>query len=419
MSDNKLNQIEILFQIDMVHPAEDIYEQISKKLRGKTIVLAITGSIAAVESIRLARQLIRHGAKIIPVMTPAATEILHPYALEFATGQKPICNLTGQTEHVTWCGKTKNPCDLLLISPCTANTISKITNGIDDTAVTTFTTTAIGSHRPIILVPAMHKAMYDHQVVQQNLTQCQTLGIEIVEPKLVGNKAKMPEIDTIVASVIRKLGKNDFSNKKMLIIGGATAEPIDDIRVVTNRSSGKTAHHLAISAYERGANVELWYGWSTIQPPPYISIKRFETLNDLEQIILKNDLSTFDIIIVCAALADYIPDKKPGKIPSGQKNLTLHLTSAPKLLKQIREKAPNTYLFGFKVEETEDKIQKKAKQIGHQYNLDLVIGNTITGFQKEENTIWIFDKTKELIHTHGKKIELSHIILNAIVKKTT
>ena len=134
-----------------MHPADDIRGIKSSKLSNKKIILGITGSIAAVETIKLARELIRHGASVFPVMTKSATKILHPDSLEYATSEIPVLELTGQTEHVMHCGITKNHADLFIIYPCTANTISKIAHGIDDTPVTTYATTSIGSNIPMII----------------------------------------------------------------------------------------------------------------------------------------------------------------------------------------------------------------------------------------------------------------------------
>ena len=246
-----------------MHPAEELRGKKSNKLFRKRIVLGVTGSIAAVESVKLARELIRHGATVYPVMTPSATRIIHPDALEFATSHKPVIQLTGQAEHVSWCGLVQDPVDLLLISPCTTNTISKIAKGIDDTPVTTCATTALGSKVPILIVPAMHLSMYDHKIVQKNIDICKEHGVLFIDPCIQGNKAKLPDVDEIVEHVIRTIGPKDLIQKKILIIGGATAEPIDDIRVLTNRSSGKTAIALAVNAYERGADVTFWYGHAT------------------------------------------------------------------------------------------------------------------------------------------------------------
>ena len=156
------------FSVILMHPSNEIRGVKSKMLSNKRIVLGVTGSIAAVETIKLSRELIRYGAEVYPVMSQSATKIVHPDSLWFATGNKPIVELSGAAEHVSFCGRVKNPVDLLLISPCTANTISKIAHGIDDTSVTTFATTAIGSGVPILIVPAMHLSMYDHKIIQEN-----------------------------------------------------------------------------------------------------------------------------------------------------------------------------------------------------------------------------------------------------------
>ena len=213
-----------------MHPADEIRGSKSNRLSKKRVILAVTGSIAAVETIKLARELIRNGAEVIPVMTKSATKIIHPDSLWFATGKKPIVELTGATEHVSYCGRVKDHVDLLLICPCTANTISKISYGIDDTSVTTFATTAIGSDVPILIVPAMHLSMYDHKIIQENIKKCKSVGIKFVEPKIEKNKAKMPKIDEIFGNVIRETEGKNLSNKKVLIIGGPTAVSYTHLR---------------------------------------------------------------------------------------------------------------------------------------------------------------------------------------------
>ena len=397
-----------------MHPSDEIRGVESNRLSTKRIVLGVTGSIAAVETIRLSRELIRHGAEVFPVMTKATTEIIHPDALEFATGNKPIIELTGETEHVSFCGRVKKPADMLLICPCTANTISKIAHGIDDTPVTTFATTAIGSNIPLLIVPAMHLSMYDHKIVQENIKKCKKNGIKFIDPFITGNKAKMASIDEVVAYVIREIGKQDFVKKKVLVIGGSTAEPIDDIRVVTNRSSGKTAVWLAKNAFYRGADVELWYGGKADAVPDFIKSINFESLDDLYKLLKTGNLKKFDIIIVCAALADYIPKKTKGKIPSGKKGLVLEMLPAPKLVSKLRKIAPNSKIIGFKVEESRNKLKEKAFELLKKNNLDFVIANTISGFGSDVNEIWIIDKKKKAVHKKGKKEILADYILDAV-----
>ncbi|HIH29637.1 MAG TPA: bifunctional phosphopantothenoylcysteine decarboxylase/phosphopantothenate--cysteine ligase CoaBC [Thermoplasmata archaeon] len=394
-----------------MHPAEELRGKKTNKLLNKRIVLGITGSIAAVESVKLARELIRHGATVYPMMTPSATRIIHPDAIEFATGHKPVIQLSGQTEHVSWCGLVKDPVDLLLISPCTANTISKIARGIDDTPVTTCATTAIGSGVPILLVPAMHLSMYDHKIVQKNIEICKKHGVLFVDPLLSGNKAKTPEIVEIVETVIRTTGKQDLRNKKILIIGGATAEPLDDIRVLTNRSSGKTAVALSINAFERGADVTLWYGYAQEMIPPYISFIRFETVNDLLQLLKKNPIP-FDSVIVCAAIANYIPKKQKGKIPSGKQTLAIDCYQAPVVLETLQVRLPHAKIIAFKTEEKKQNIRRKTQQLLTKYHLEAAIGNTLSGFGGDSNEILLLTKKRKSTWRKGKKEELASVILD-------
>jgi phosphopantothenoylcysteine decarboxylase / phosphopantothenate---cysteine ligase len=396
-----------------MHPADELRGKKSNKLLHKRIVLGVTGSIAAVEAVKLARDLIRHGAIVYPVMTPAATRILHPDALEFATSHKPVVQLSGQTEHVSWCGLVQDPVDLLLISPCTANTISKIAKGIDDTPVTTCATTAIGAKVPVLLVPAMHLSMYDHKIVQKNIDICKQHGVLVVEPFIQGNKAKSPDVDEIVENVIRAIGKNDLKDKKILIIGGATAEPVDDIRILTNRSSGATAVSLVLAAFERGADVEFWAGHMRHTIPSYIPSKRFETVQDLLKLV-KTKAKQFDGIILCAAIANYTPVKQKGKIPSGKATLEIQCSPAPIILQDLRKFAPQAKLVAFKAEEKRSTVKEKTRQLLKQYHLDGVIGNTIDAFAASDNEIFIRTTKGKETWMKGKKEDLADIIFDHI-----
>jgi len=400
-----------------MHPAEEIRGVKSNKLSNKKIILGITGSIASVETVKLARELIRHGAEIIPVMTESATKIIHPDSLWFATGKKPITHLTGETEHVKYLGKTKKPADLLLISPCTANTISKIAHGIDDTTITTFATTALGSKTPIIIVPAMHISMYDHKIIQKNIKKLKQNNIKIIEPKITGNKAKIANTEEITANVIQILGKKDLTNKKILVIGGSSTEKIDDVRIITNISSGKTAKYYAKNIFYRNGEIELWYGQSKEKTPNYIKTKRFTTINSLKKLIKKTDLKQYDIIIICAALSDYIPEKHNGKISSEKNKIKIELKKSTKIIKEIRKQAPKAKIIGYKLEENKEKIKQKSIKLLKENKLNLVIANTKEALDKEENEIWIINKKEKIIHKKDNKEKLTNIILDNIIKQ--
>ena len=399
-----------------MHPSDEIRGVKSNRLLNKKIILGITGSIASVESVKLSRELIRHGAEVIPVMTTAATKIINPDALWFATGNQPIVELSGKTEHVFYCGKVKDPADLLLISPCTSNTISKIAHGIDDTSVTTFATTAIGSKIPIIIVPAMHVSMYNHTIIQDNIKKLKKININLIEPSIIRNKAKMANIDEIVANVIKETGKHDLKGKNILIIGGSTAEKIDDVRIITNISSGKTAIWLAKNSFLRNGNVELWYGQSNEPIPGYIKTRRFTCTNDLLKLLKNTDMKKFDVIFVCAAIADYAPKKQKGKIPSDKNKIIIEMQKTPKIISKLRKLSPKSKIIGFKIEDNPSKLKRKSTNLLKTNQLDLVVGNTTKGFKKDDNEIWIINKKGKTIHKKGKKENLTNIIIDQTLR---
>lgn len=395
-----------------MHPTKEIYCIKSEKLKGKKIILCVTGSIAVVETVKLARELIRHGADVHIVMSESSQKIIHPNALQFASGNEVITEITGELEHVRFCGEVKDKADLLLIAPSTANTISKIVNGIDDTTVTTFVTTAF-SQIPIMIVPAMHSSMYSNTIIMSNIKKLRALGIEFIAPLLDEGKAKIANNAEIVERVIRKIGNRDLYSKKILIISGSTIEPIDEIRGLTNRSSGKTGIELAKNAFERGADVELWYGYGIEPQPDFISTTKFETVKELMKLV-KNIEDKYDIIVVCAAISDYTVDKKKGKIPSKQK-LTLKLKSTPKIIEHLREKS-KCLLIGFKAEcnitkkELIERAHKRLMEVG----MDLIVANDISKVTRDSNHVFIIDKKKNVKEIKGTKSVIAEKIWNGV-----
>ena len=394
-----------------MHPAEDLKGTSSITLQGKRILFGVTGSIAAVESVRLARELIRHGAEVYPIMTPAATRIIHPDALEFATGHTPVTQLSGQVEHVQWCGMVPDPVHLVVLPGCTANTISKIAHGIDDTPVTTCVTTALGSHIPILIIPAMHGSMYSNQFVQRSIKTCQEAGIVILEPRLDRTKAKLPDFSTIISTVIRLLSPMALAGKRLLIIGGATAEAVDDIRLLTNRSSGKMAVALAVAAYENGAVVDLWYGNATEPVPLFINLTPFTSTQDLLTLARQKSVGAYNGIILCAAIANYIPDRTKGKIPSGKPELVLTCHPAPKVLDVLRKRAPSVPLIAFKAEVQKAQLRRKAQQLVTRYQLQGAVGNTLAAFGAQETEILMLPRKGKAVWKKGTKPILAQEIL--------
>ena len=257
-----------------MHPSKRIHAAKSQKLAGKQVVLAVTGSIAAVETVKLARELIRHGAEVVPVLSKDAAEIIHPNALQFATGRDPIMRLDGSVPYIELVG-TDGTADLVLIAPATSNTVSKVAMGIDDTVVTTFAQNALGAGIPILIAPAMHETMYANPIVAGHIKSLLALGVEFVEPRMEEDKAKLADIEEIVERVIRRIGTRELAGKRVVVVAGSTVEPIDDVRILTNRSTGETGMELAKAAFEKGADVELWLGRPHTVALPYGPAKTF------------------------------------------------------------------------------------------------------------------------------------------------
>lgn len=375
-----------------MHPVNDIRGTASKALEGKRIVLGITGSIAAVECVKLARELARHGAEVIPVMTRAAVKIVHPDSIHFATGHEPIVELDGAVKHVELCGDSSSRADILLIAPATANTISKMAHGIDDTSVTTMASCALGTGMPVLVVPAMHASMYRHGIILENIEKLKGQGVLFIGPRMEERKAKMASQDDIVAGVFRAAGPGDLAGRKVLVIAGSTREPIDEVRYISNRSSGATGIALAMEAYRRGAEVEMWAG-EGLKCPGFAAAKTFGSVRDLERMAPK---AKADIVLVPAAISDFTLKPMAGKAPSG-KARKLSLEPAPKILSIMRRKG--RILVGFKAEAgiPEAELVKRAKARMGQHGLDMMVANRMEDVKAHS--------TKAIVLRPGKKPE--------------
>ena len=381
----------------------EITGKTSDLLKNKKIVIGLTGSVAVVETVHLARLLMRHGAEVIIAMTKAAQELIQPDLLEWATGNPVITKLTGQIEHVHLCGLHPERADVLLIAPSTANTIGKVASGIDDTVVTTFATTALGSKMPIAIVPAMHSSMYQNPIVVENIEKLKKIGIKFIGPRIEEGKAKIATNEDILEEVISLVTENDLKGKKVVITAGPTRSWIDDIRFITNPSSGKMGLELAKEANSRGADVTLIIGPTNISIPNLdMKIIHVETTQDIINVI--NDLTKIDVFISAAAIGDYEPIKTKGKIPSKQPKLTIELKPTPKVIAVVKKKFPKAKIIGFKAEVdlTKEQLIEKAKTSLQQHDIDLVIGNVVNkpkqGFATTTNEVVIVKKKGKPIH---------------------
>jgi phosphopantothenoylcysteine decarboxylase/phosphopantothenate--cysteine ligase len=390
-----------------MHPSKEIFCTKSNKLRGKTIVMGITGSVAAVECFATIRELIRHGAEVIPVMSEDAQEIVTPASLEFASGKAPVTKITGQAEHVSMLGD-RSVADLFLIYPATANTISKIAQGIDDTPVTTMATVAMGSGVPIVIAPAMHDAMFRNPAFKRNLELLKKDGVMFLGPHIEDLRAKVVSKEEVIAWTFKLMSKNDLKGKKVLVIGGRSEEPIDSMRILTNRSTGLMAVHIAERAFERGADVELWMGGCSVPLPDYISLERFGTVDELMKMVKR---IKHDIVIVPAALSDFTSQNaKKGKIPSDE-SIKIDLVPVPKVLPLIRAKCRR--VIGFKAESGLDRemLVSKARSRLETYDLSAIVANDIDVAGKRSSSAIIVTKDSAKDIT-GTKANVADSILD-------
>jgi phosphopantothenoylcysteine decarboxylase/phosphopantothenate--cysteine ligase len=391
-----------------MHPSQSIRGMKSAKLRGKRIVLGITGSIAAVHSVELARELIRYGADVHAVMSQEGANIITPWAMEFATGNPVTTQIDGRVQHVSLLGDFSDKADLFLIAPCTANTLSKIACGIDDTAVTTMATIAIGSKVPVLLAPAMHASMFDNPMVKENTEKLERFGIVSIGPKMEGKKAKIAETSDIVAAVLRQLGDRSYQGKKVLVIGGSSEEPMDGMRMITNRGTGETAVELAQAAYEKGAEVDLWMGRCSVPLPSHITTKRFRTVKDLIDMIEDID---HDLVLVPAALSDFAPVPEKGKIPTEKGKITLELKALPKVLPLLT--GMRAKVIGFKAgsEIKEEDLLEQADACKTKNGLDAIVANDLKDVLPGQTKVRILIANEGPVVLSGSKSSVATDIL--------
>jgi phosphopantothenoylcysteine decarboxylase/phosphopantothenate--cysteine ligase len=401
--------------LDVSHPTLDLAGTVSESLKGKKIVLAVTGSIAAVETVKLARELIRRGAVVQGVMSQAAQTIIHPYALQYATGRQVITEITGDVVHVAYCGERKDAYDLLLIAPCTANTISKIASGIDDTPVTTFATTAIGSKIPVLIVPAMHGSMYDHRIVQENIDKLEQIGIKFLMPKREEHIAKIPDNAEIVLNVERILSNSPLRGKRVLITSGPNFEEIDPIRVLTSRSTGRMGIELALEAFRQGAEVTVVH--KDIIGVPGIRDVFAESAMDMMEAVLAELRQGYDIYVSAAAISDFTVEKARDKISSAG-TLTITMQPTPKIIDRVRHEFPGVFIVAFKADTVDEaELVRRAEHRLEESGANLIVANRFGGVRDSSvNDVFIIRYDAPTAHISGKKSAIATAIMSAVTE---
>jgi phosphopantothenoylcysteine decarboxylase/phosphopantothenate--cysteine ligase len=337
-----------------------------KTLEGKVIALGVTGSIAAVEVVGLVHALRRRGAEVQAVMTRASTRIIHPDAVTYATGRPAITGITGMVEHVDFCGEG-GKADLYLVAPCTANTLAKIALGIDDTTVTTFATTAIGRGMPVLIAPAMHGSMYRHPAIAGHMKRLAEWGIDIIEPRIEEGKAKLATPESIVLHVERALLGKPLGGKRVLVTSGPCTEAVDDVRVLTTRSTGMMGREMALQAYRLGADVTVIHN-GNFPCVRNIPAQSAAEMREAVHRIFREEGA--DIYVSAAAISDFSPRRVKGKIRSGAP-VTLDLEPLPKLLEEVLE-SYHPVTIAFKLGRDEEEAAKAMMDGG----VEVVVVNT-------------------------------------------
>jgi phosphopantothenoylcysteine decarboxylase/phosphopantothenate--cysteine ligase len=342
-------------------------------LEGVNVALGVTGSIAAVKTVELAHEIRRQGGAVRAVTTPAAGGIVHPWALEFATENPVVTEITGAVEHVELCGR-EGWADVLAVAPATANTVGKMAAAVDDTPVTTCATTALGADVPVVVVPAMHEPMYDHPGVLDAIDRLEAWDVAFVDPRVEEGKAKIATEEAVVTGLARATTEATLDGEHVVVTSGATTESIDPIRTLSNRSSGRTGRAVARACHVRGAEVTVVHDGPDL---PWANVVRVESAAEMTEATLER-AGEADALVSAAAISDYtVAGRRTEKIRSGKDTLTLELEPTPKLIDAVREARPDLPIVGFKAETggDEETILRRARETRDRVGLAFVVGN--------------------------------------------
>lgn len=392
----------------------------SKKLEGKKVVLGVTGSIAAIESIKLSRELIRRGAEVIGVLSEGAQSIIRPTALEFSV-DRLVKDITGKIEHVSMFEEA----DLLLIAPATASTISKVANGITDTSVSLAASMWFGKSeksessviKPVIFVPSMHENMLNNPLIGQNILKLKNAGAIFVSPLIEENKAKFPDVNTICLYVERALSPWDFEGKRVVVTSGPTYEHLDPIRFLSNKSSGTMGREIAFELWRRGADVI-----HITSKPSGVALDNFSELNvlsvsDMLETSLAEVNNGCDLFVSAAAPSDFLVMMNDSKIKTSEE-LVIRLTAAPKIIKELR-KTYKGQIIGFKAETgvSDEGLYKIAYDKLIEDGLEMVVANDVSekGMGTKDSRVLIVTKDDKK-WSEGFKNRIAEDIVDTFVE---
>ncbi len=327
-------------------------------LSGKKVIIASSASISIYRIPDLIRDIKREGAKTVSAMSRSAVSMIGKTIMEWATGNPVVTEITGNIEHISMFDENT----VLLVAPASYNTIGKMARGISDSIPSLFFSYALGHGNKIVVVPAMHRDMMENPVNKENIETLKKMGVLVVEPEYDDTKAKLADNDRIIDHLCRAIYGDELSGKKVLIISGRSELPIDQVRVITNRSSGYTGYWMARNAFRLGASVITYVGNSQYSIPSYVTY--MEKYNLKEIIIETNTYITiekYDYILMPMALMDFDTQENKGKLDSG-KDQNIILTPRPKVRDRIRDMAPGSLMVLFNLDSEKSFDKKKFEK---------------------------------------------------------
>lgn len=392
----------------------------------KCVVIGVTGGIAVYKALDVISALRKKDIEVHVIMTESASKFVNPLTFQSISQNMVVTDMFAEPkaweiQHISLAQKA----DLMLIAPATANVIGKISNGIADDMLST---TVMATKAKVLIAPAMNTNMYQNPIVQNNISKLKGFGYKFIEPAS-GRLAcgdigigKLADVNTIVERVIEELEdkEQDLLGKKVLVSAGPTIAPIDPVRYITNRSTGKMGYAIAKEARDRGAEVILVSGPTNLEPPKNVKIINIKTNEEMKKEILQN-FKWADIVIKSAAVADYKPKEySKEKIKKGEGDLNICLTRDNDILKFLGEIKTHQVLVGFAAES--NNVLENAERKLKNKNLDFIVANDITssdtGFGSEDNKVVILSKNNEKLELEKmSKKEVASNIFDMILEK--
>ena len=367
-------------------------------LAGRELILGVTGSIAAYKAVYLLRELARLGASVTVCLSEHAREFVGPLTFRTLSGRAVLSNLfdpqsTDAVEHVALAERAH----AVIVAPATANVLAKAAHGIADDFLTTL---LLAARAPVLMVPAMDGGMWEHAAVTANVATLRRRGVTVLEPDTgalasgLSGKGRFPEVDEIVEALRRLLvPARDLTGEWLLVTAGPTREPIDPVRYISNRSSGKMGYGLATAALRRGAEVILVSGPTSLTPPAGATFVPVQTAEEMREAVLHH-LERATIVIKAAAVADYRAKQTATAKIKGKRDLTLELTPNADILAEVAARRTSAFVVGFAAE-THD-VAANAREKLERKGIDLLVANDVSqqgiGFDAEDNEVLLLDR---------------------------